>query len=68
VRASNLRCRKALRLAARWAEGRKLPAWDVEAEDFGGVTRVILTRARKHRDDRHGGGHRRTPVVTFLAS
>ena len=68
VRASNVRCRKALRLAERWEEGRKLRAWDVEAEDFGGVTRVILTRGRKHGDDRHGGGHRRAQVVTFLAS
>ena len=53
VRATQLRCRKALRLAARWADGRRLRRWDVEAEDFGGVTRVILARHRK--------------LVTFLA-
>ena len=63
VRAAEVRCRKALRLAARWAEGDRLRRWDVEAEDFGGVTRVILTRGGKH-GDRHGG--RRERVVTFL--
>jgi Tol biopolymer transport system component len=52
VRASKVGCRKALRLAARWAAGDRLRKWDVEAEDFGGVVRVILTRHRK--------------VVTFL--
>ncbi len=46
-------CHKARRLAARWADGRRLRRWDVEAEDFGGVTRVILARHRK--------------LVTFLA-
>jgi TolB protein len=54
VRATKVRCRKALRLAARWADGDTLRRWDVEAEDFGGVTRVILTRHRK--------------LVTFLAA
>ena len=63
VRAAEVRCRKALRLAARWAEGDRLRRWDVEAEDFGGVTRVILTRGGKH-GHRHGG--RRERVVTFL--
>jgi TolB protein len=47
VRASHLRCRRALRLAGRWREGRLPRKWDVEAEDFGGVTRVIITRHRK---------------------
>jgi Tol biopolymer transport system component len=47
VRATKVRCRKAHRLAARWAAGKKLRGWDVEAEDFGGVTRVILARHRK---------------------
>jgi Tol biopolymer transport system component len=63
VRATKVRCGKALRLAARWAEGDGLRRWDVEAEDFGGVTRVILTRGGKH-GHRHGG--RRGRVVTFL--
>jgi Tol biopolymer transport system component len=53
VRASRVRCRKARRLAARWADAKPLRRWDVEAENFGGVTRVILTRQRK--------------LVTFLA-
>jgi TolB protein len=53
VRATKVRCRQALRLAARWADGDTLRSWDVEAENFGGVTRVILTRHRK--------------LVTFLA-
>jgi Tol biopolymer transport system component len=52
VRASKVRCRKAERLAARWKAGDRLRRWHPEAEDFGGVTRVILTRHRK--------------VVTFL--
>ena len=52
VRATKVRCRKAQRLAARWQAGDKLRRWHHEAEDFGGVTRVILTRHRK--------------VVTFL--
>ena len=47
VRATKVGCRKAHRLAARWAAGKKLRGWDVEAEDFGGVTRVILARHRK---------------------
>jgi Tol biopolymer transport system component len=47
IRVTRIRCRKALRLAARWAEGKKLRPWNVEAEDFGGVTRVILTRHHK---------------------
>ena len=63
VRVTKVRCRKALRLAERWAEGGKLRRWDVEAEDFGGVTRVILTRDGK-RGHRHGS--RRERVVTFL--
>ena len=63
VRVTKLRCRKALRLAERWAEGGKLRRWDVEAEDFGGVTRVILTRDGKHG---HRHGSRRERVVTFL--
>ena len=37
VRATNVGCRKAQRLADRWAAGKKLRGWDVEAEDFGGV-------------------------------
>jgi TolB protein len=53
LRATKVRCRKAERLAARWAAGDRLRHWTVESEDFGGVTRVILTRHRK--------------VVTFLA-
>ena len=53
-RASRLSCRRARRLAERWADGRRLRRWDVEAEDFGGVTRVILARHRK--------------LVTFLAN
>jgi len=47
VRFTNVSCRKAQRLADRWAAGRKLRGWDVEAEDFGGVTRVILSHHRK---------------------
>ncbi len=47
LRATKVRCRKAQRLAARWAAGDRLRRWKVEAEDFGGVTRVVLERHRK---------------------
>jgi Tol biopolymer transport system component len=47
VRSTRVRCRQALRLGDRWREGRLHRKWDVEAEDFGGVTRVILSRHRK---------------------
>jgi Tol biopolymer transport system component len=47
IRATRLSCRRAARLAARWADGETLRKWDIQADDFGGVTRVILTRHRK---------------------
>jgi TolB protein len=47
VRSTKVRCPKAFRLAERWAGGARLRRWEVDAEDFGGVTRVILTRHRK---------------------
>jgi Tol biopolymer transport system component len=66
VRAAGLgmQCRKALRLATLWSTGerpRRLRKWDVETEDFGGVTRVVMTRDGKHRG--HGRGER---LIAFL--
>ena len=45
-----LACHKALRLAAAWWTGERLKRqrrYDVEAEDFGGVVRVTLSRHHK---------------------
>ena len=61
IRASEgLSCKKALKLAARWsASGQpgdrphKVERFDAEAEDFGGLWRVVLTR-RGDREDKSG--------------
>ena len=61
VRASGkgMSCAKARALAAGWSAGEqpgnrlhKVGGYDVEAEDFGGVTRVVLTHRGNHDDDR----------------
>ncbi len=51
-----MRCRKARRLATLWSTGERpwrLRKWDVETEDFGGVTRVVMTRDGKRGRHRH---------------
>jgi hypothetical protein len=56
-----MRCRKALRLATLWSTGerpKRLRKWEVETEDFGGVTRVVMTRDGRGRSDR---------LIAFLA-
>jgi TolB protein len=46
VRASGLRCAKALALAARWSPS-ETAGFDQEVKDFGGTLRVVLTHRRK---------------------
>jgi len=46
----SLHCRQALRVAERWAGGRTPRRYAAEVSDYGGTTRVVLTKARRHED------------------
>jgi Tol biopolymer transport system component len=82
VRAAGVPCRKALKLAARWAangQPASINRYEADVTDFGGTLRVVLTRHTWHaRDDdddgaadaaaapKHGGHGHRRDLIAFL--
>jgi TolB protein len=77
VRAAGLSCRKALKLAARWAATPRPPRvgrFVADVDDFGGTLRVVLSRHSEcdddrdadDTDDRHGADGSRHKLVAFL--
>jgi len=71
-----LSCKKALKLAARWSASDQpgnrpstLGRFDAEAEDFGGLWRVVLTHRGKRKDETDKDSEDETDndkLVTFL--